>query len=657
MDQLTALANKHGSDKGDQRGARHCYTALYDFILRPFRQSPIRLLEIGLLRDGPELGNPINHQTSAPPSIKMWLEYFPNAKIIGFDICDFSEYETDRFQFFQGDSGDQDSLNLLIAQHGLFDIVIDDASHASFHQLKAFEIIFPTLSHGGIYIIEGLHWQPPIIERSLPKCPKTSLFTSWAMGLVDDSSIAIPTELEGLRTIKDLISFCHGFPGYRTGESDIKTAIFLRSDYLPPKSEIAPPDYIAYLNEKLDCIYNAKSINEIPTSESDPLLNGIYQATFREDNLLLESSFTRAINQFIAEKDWKRLSILSRVGFKRMSLRRIMLLKPSSQNEFIKISHAKHVEVCTFLSKQLPPSDVPANIVTSIEQAANSIAQAGCRRVILIMMTANYIENLELWMNCLRTTQKKTERILLLCLDKEPDQLRALVRESELDITIARLNANSLTRIGNGRSLCFIWYLKILATSILINNGLDVIYSDLDSFWIDDTAEMLRSIESRADLVFMTADDMPLISGIQLGTTASCGFFLAFARKQTQVFISKWLEATGRMLDDQIGLAQVLLENGIQWEQLNDTYISSTCIIPLNCDSSQATAALLKRDVATRTDRVANLSKLTFKPLIFHPRWILDKGVDRQIYLNELLQEPHNAVSRPAAEVDDRYHS
>jgi hypothetical protein len=53
-----------------------------------------------------------------------------------------------------------------------FDIVIDDASHASHHQQNAFLEIFPKLPSGALYVIEDLRWQPEPYE--VPGITKTA---------------------------------------------------------------------------------------------------------------------------------------------------------------------------------------------------------------------------------------------------------------------------------------------------------------------------------------------------------------------------------------------------------------------------------------------------------------------------------------------------
>lgn len=170
---LTTLANRYGSDKGSEGVGAHHYTRLYDMLLGPRRASVSRMLEIGLLRGGPEVGKDKDRATGSLPSIRMWLDYFPHAMVHGFDISDFSFYEDPRFTFHRGDSGVAADLGAVIANGERFDFIIDDGSHASYHQQLAFVTLFPALNPGGLYIIEDLQWQSPHYESELPATPKT----------------------------------------------------------------------------------------------------------------------------------------------------------------------------------------------------------------------------------------------------------------------------------------------------------------------------------------------------------------------------------------------------------------------------------------------------------------------------------------------------
>ena len=160
---LTDLADRFGSDKGV---AKHRYTELYHMLFHPYRDQPITFLELGLLNGGPEDGIPADRKTDDLPSIRMWLEFFPKAMIHGLDVSDFAWFKHDRFAFHRCDMDRRENIKATRAAMPEFDIILDDASHASHHQQNAFLELFPRLKSGGLYIIENLRGQPEIYERA-----------------------------------------------------------------------------------------------------------------------------------------------------------------------------------------------------------------------------------------------------------------------------------------------------------------------------------------------------------------------------------------------------------------------------------------------------------------------------------------------------------
>ena len=159
---LTDLADHYGSDKGS---TKHRYTELYHMLFQPLRQRKITFLEMGLLIGGPEHGISKDRETPDLPSIRMWLEYFPKAQIIGMDVSDFAWFEHERFTFRRCDMDSVEELRAAAKELPKCDVILDDASHASHHQQNAFLELFPKLPSGGHYIIEDLRWQPKIYEK------------------------------------------------------------------------------------------------------------------------------------------------------------------------------------------------------------------------------------------------------------------------------------------------------------------------------------------------------------------------------------------------------------------------------------------------------------------------------------------------------------
>ena len=162
-DPVTRLATRHKSDKGLTVFPFHGYSVHYAKLFARLRDQPINILEIGLARRSDRHGHGITC-----PSLCMWLDYFHKAKVYGFDIDDFSRVHLPRTQIFRGDQGNAQDLLKVATQCQRFDIIIDDGSHASYHQQLTLKTLFPYVARNGLYIIEDLDWQPSALEASLP---------------------------------------------------------------------------------------------------------------------------------------------------------------------------------------------------------------------------------------------------------------------------------------------------------------------------------------------------------------------------------------------------------------------------------------------------------------------------------------------------------
>lgn len=134
---LDDLARYYGTDKSS---LYHGYTAIYERYLRNYRFDITKVLEIGY-----------EHGASA----KMWM-VFPNSQlhIIEYDPSKIGN-DSERLIFHRGDSGDRNFLQSLDID-GL-DLVIDDGNHYSSHIISAFEVLFPRIRSGGLYVVEDTH--------------------------------------------------------------------------------------------------------------------------------------------------------------------------------------------------------------------------------------------------------------------------------------------------------------------------------------------------------------------------------------------------------------------------------------------------------------------------------------------------------------------
>ncbi|WP_211222354.1 class I SAM-dependent methyltransferase [Actinokineospora enzanensis] len=141
---LGELSVRYGSDKW---ASFHWYTRHYENYLAPFRDRPIRLLEIGIGGYGRELGG---------ASLRMWRRWFPRGRIVGMDVVDKTALTAPRVTVVVGDQSDPGTLLAVAREHGPFDVVIDDGSHLNAHVHSTFATLFPHVRDGGVYVVEDL---------------------------------------------------------------------------------------------------------------------------------------------------------------------------------------------------------------------------------------------------------------------------------------------------------------------------------------------------------------------------------------------------------------------------------------------------------------------------------------------------------------------
>ena len=146
MNDLDIIARFYGTDKRTNdvdQDIYHGYTDIYYEYLKDKRLEYKNVLEIGVREGWSHL---------------MWMDYFPLAMIYGIDnfsepIC--RDVSCHRIKIVKGDQSDKDLLNTEFRDI-MFDMIIDDGSHFSWHQQKSFLYLWPKLKSGGYYFIEDL---------------------------------------------------------------------------------------------------------------------------------------------------------------------------------------------------------------------------------------------------------------------------------------------------------------------------------------------------------------------------------------------------------------------------------------------------------------------------------------------------------------------
>ena len=131
------------------KNTAHSYLDLYDTLMRPKKDSATNILEIGIAQGG--------------GSIKLWNDYFLNAKIYGLDIIPkdmiWQElYKLPRVTLHPS----TDAYNINIIRNMFpdetvkFDIVLDDGPHSLQSMVYFIKIFTPLLKDDGILIIEDV---------------------------------------------------------------------------------------------------------------------------------------------------------------------------------------------------------------------------------------------------------------------------------------------------------------------------------------------------------------------------------------------------------------------------------------------------------------------------------------------------------------------
>lgn len=128
---------------GTDKNSCHSYIEnFYEDAFEKYKKRKVSILEVGIETGG---------------SLKLWKEYFTNAKsIVGVDISDDKLHP---------DYKDMDGVDIHICNgydevtsenFGKFDIIIDDGPHTLESQLKFIELYLKKLKKGGLFIIEDI---------------------------------------------------------------------------------------------------------------------------------------------------------------------------------------------------------------------------------------------------------------------------------------------------------------------------------------------------------------------------------------------------------------------------------------------------------------------------------------------------------------------
>ena len=170
--ELSNLCAKYLSDKGYilSQGTKdknykiknyHNYVDYYSEIFSLSKNNIKKVFELGIgninnksIYNMNKLGD--NYLPGA--SLKVWRDYFKNARVFGADIDKSALFEDERIKTFYVDQSKKDSIQKMWGEINEkdFDIIIDDGCHRYEETIIFFENSKKFLRSDGIYIIEDI---------------------------------------------------------------------------------------------------------------------------------------------------------------------------------------------------------------------------------------------------------------------------------------------------------------------------------------------------------------------------------------------------------------------------------------------------------------------------------------------------------------------
>jgi len=151
---------RHGSDKGQGLGqGLHNYTTVYSVLFGKLRGKPLRIFELGLGTNNPDLLSSMGVYGRPGASLRGWRELFPHALVFGADIDRDILFEEDRIKTFYCDQLDRVAIRDLWAQPALqggMDILIEDGLHTFEGNISFLEGSLEQLRPGGVYVVEDI---------------------------------------------------------------------------------------------------------------------------------------------------------------------------------------------------------------------------------------------------------------------------------------------------------------------------------------------------------------------------------------------------------------------------------------------------------------------------------------------------------------------
>lgn len=159
--QLCEIMGRNKSDKGSSpiTSCKHNYTTFYYSIFNNIKEKVLRIFELGLGTNNPNIPSSMGLNGRPGASLYGWNEFFPNSYIFGADIDENILFSTDKIKTYFCDQTKPDVINCMWKNDELkedFDIIIEDGLHNFNANVCFFENSIHKLKPNGYFIIEDI---------------------------------------------------------------------------------------------------------------------------------------------------------------------------------------------------------------------------------------------------------------------------------------------------------------------------------------------------------------------------------------------------------------------------------------------------------------------------------------------------------------------
>lgn len=153
MKTLQQIGQECDSDRSKNKVGELTYYEYYEEVLK-FKNIQT-IVELGIY-----YGN----------GLRTFRKFWPDSRLIGIDASlECYNHDLENCYTYKCDQTDIYGLTSILKQHPKIDLFIDDASHEIDKSIITFDIIFPFLNSGGVYIIEDLQCFNTLNNKSIKK--------------------------------------------------------------------------------------------------------------------------------------------------------------------------------------------------------------------------------------------------------------------------------------------------------------------------------------------------------------------------------------------------------------------------------------------------------------------------------------------------------